>query len=110
MISLMGLSWICLIISGCGEILGVWGLKMYAEKKRMRHLLLVIGYFSISLCLLTIALQSIKTSVAYAIWSGFGAVGGTIMGILVFNDSKDRKRLFFITLIVVGVVGLRITS
>lgn len=83
---------------------------MYAEEKRLRHLLLVIGYFSISLCLLTVALQSIKTSVAYAIWSGLGAVGGTIMGILVFNDSKDRKRLGFIVLIVIGVVGLRMTS
>ena len=104
------MAWILLIISGGSEVVGVWGMKAFAESKKFRFMMVVIGSFALSLAFLTIAFNTIPTSTAYAIWTGLGAAGSTIMGILVYKDPKDWKRLMFISMIVIGVVGLKLFS
>lgn len=104
------MAWIFLIIAGGCEVTGVWGMKAFSEKKRVLYMLVVIASFGLSLVLLTIAFETIPTSTAYAVWTGLGATGSTVMGILVYKDPKDWKRILCIILIISGVVGLKLFS
>lgn len=104
------MAWILLAVAGACEVTGVWGMKAFAERRKIVHMIIVILSFGVSLALLTVAFQTIPTSTAYAVWTGLGATGSTIMGIIVYKDPKDWKRLLFISLIVIGVVGLKLFS
>lgn len=64
----------------------------------------------ISFYLLSIAMKSLPVGTAYAVWTGIGAAGTVVLGILFLKESSDLVRLISITLIVVGVVGLRFSS
>lgn len=104
------MSWIMLILAGLFEVVGVNGIqKLSAGKKVSGFSFLFLG-FGISLSLLSIAMASIPLGVAYAVWTGMGTVGSVVVGMIFYNDSADRKRLFFLSLIIVAVVGLRIVS
>ncbi len=65
---------------------------------------------SVSMVCLALALRAIPIGTAYAIWTGIGAVGVAIMGIILFNEPRDLARLFFIFVIVFGIVGLKLSS
>lgn len=64
----------------------------------------------ISFYLLSIAMRSLPVGTAYAVWTGIGAAGTVVIGILFLKESSDIVRLISITLIIVGVVGLRFAS
>ena len=64
----------------------------------------------LSFYFLSSAVKTIPIGTAYAIWTGIGAVGTAILGIFLFGESKEFIRLFFILLIIIGVVGLKIFS
>ncbi len=104
------MAWFLLIIAGGCEVTGVWGMKAFSDKKKIFYMIIVIASFGVSLALLTIAFITIPTSTAYAVWTGLGATGSTIMGILVYKDPKDWKRLLCIFLIITGVIGLKLFS
>src|SRR5690625_6392993 len=97
------MSWIYLILAGLTEIVGVIGIKKVSEKGSLFAYLLLIGGFIISLNLLRMALETIPLSVAYAVWTGIGTVGATVVGILLYKESKSPFRLFCI----VGIIGTR---
>ncbi len=61
----------------------------------------------LSFSLLSLAMQEITMATAYAIWTGIGAGGGVLIGILFFKESKNLKKLLFITLIIASVIGLK---
>ena len=69
---------------------------------------LVLGFFSF--LFLTYATRSIPIGTAYALWTGIGAVGAAVMGMVWFNDPVEKWRLFFLTLLIVSLVGLRLVS
>ena len=64
----------------------------------------------VSFGLLARAAKYLPIGTSYAVWTGIGAVGATMLGILLFQESSSPMRLFFIALIVVGVVGLKLTT
>ncbi|BAC15219.1 DMT family transporter [Oceanobacillus iheyensis] len=104
------MNWIILILAGLSEVVGVNGIqKVSAGKKKSGFAFLIIG-FAVSLTLLSIAMSTIPLGVAYAVWTGMGTVGSVVIGMIFYNDSADRKRIFFLSLIVVAVIGLRIVS
>ncbi|NCS90552.1 MAG: QacE family quaternary ammonium compound efflux SMR transporter, partial [Ignavibacteria bacterium] len=61
----------------------------------------------ISMALLSYSVKTLPVGTAYAVWTGIGAVGTAILGIVLFNESREFMRIFFIFLIIVGIVGLR---
>jgi quaternary ammonium compound-resistance protein SugE len=69
-----------------------------------------IAAMIISVYLLAVALKSIPVGTGYAVWTGIGAVGTAILGILLFGEAANAARLACIALIVAGIIGLRITS
>lgn len=104
------MSWMYLLFAGMTEVVGVVGLKKVSEKGKWYTYLLLIGGFIISLTFLRMAMEEIALSLAYAVWTGIGTVGATVVGILFFNESKSFWRLVCIVGIIVCIVGLRIIA
>jgi quaternary ammonium compound-resistance protein SugE len=104
------MSWIYLFIAGLFEIAWAIGLK-YTEgfTNLLPSALTIIGMI-LSFYFLSAAVKTIPIGTAYGIWTGIGAVGTAILGIILFDESKDFIRIFFILLIVIGIVGLKIFS
>ncbi|WP_054711447.1 multidrug efflux SMR transporter [Bacillus sp. JCM 19041] len=104
------MAWVILIIAGLLEVLGVNGIQRYIQGHKVSGILFVVFGFAVSLTLLSIAMESIPLGVAYAVWTGMGTVGSAILGMIFYNDSKDRKRILFLAIIVIAVIGLRVVS
>ncbi|AKE51423.1 quaternary ammonium compound efflux SMR transporter SugE [Kangiella geojedonensis] len=104
------MAWVYLFVAGLFECAWAIGLK-YTEgfSKPLPTVLTVIA-MGISFWLLSIAMKTIPVGTAYAVWTGIGAVGVAIMGMFLFNESKDILRILCLLLIVSGIVGLKLVS
>jgi quaternary ammonium compound-resistance protein SugE len=102
--------WIILIIAGLFEIAWAIGLKYSEGFSKLTPSIFTIISMVISMGLLAYSLKSLPVGTAYAVWTGIGAVGTAILGIVLFNESKDIVRLGFILLIVIGIIGLKFVS
>lgn len=104
------MSWVYLIIAGIFEI--GWPLGFKLASTYTKYSVVFIGVSVISMTLsgvfLYIAQKSIPIGTAYVIWTGVGAVGTLLIGIFFFGDSANFWRLFFITMIIIGVIGTKI--
>lgn len=104
------MSWIVLIIAGLFEIVWAIGLKYTNGFTRLLPSLLTIGAMAVSMYLLAQAAKTLPIGTAYAVWTGIGAVGAVILGILLLGEPRSLPRIFFLLLILVGIVGLKVTS
>lgn len=103
-------SWLVLFIAGLFEITWAIGLKYTAGFTKLWPSVFTIAAMIISMGLLSYSVKSLPVGTAYAIWTGIGAVGTAILGILLFNESKEFLRIFFLFLIIAGIAGLRFIS
>lgn len=101
------LAWIFLVIASFGEIFGVMSINLYIQKKNLARLFLVVLSFAGGFFFLSLAMRDIPLGTAYAIWTGLGAAGAVLMGILFFKESTDWKRIAFLLCIIAGAVGLK---
>ncbi|SET35310.1 paired small multidrug resistance pump [Oceanobacillus limi] len=104
------MEWIYLLIAGIGEVIGVIGINMVTKKKDMLSIGSLLGGFAVSFIFLSIAMQTIPMSTAYAIWTGLGTVGSTLIGMFVYGESKDWRRILFMGMILSAAVGLKLIS
>lgn len=104
------MAWIYLIIAGLFEIGWAIGLKYTSGFTKLWPSVITIVGMIMSFYFLSNAVRTIPIGTAYAIWTGIGAIGTAILGIFLFNESKEFVRVFFIFLIVIGIVGLKIFS
>ncbi|MDF3074845.1 MAG: Small multidrug resistance protein [Alphaproteobacteria bacterium] len=104
------LPWLYLAIAGLFEVGWAIGLKYTEGFTRLVPSVLTVAAMIVSLALLGIALKSLPVGTAYAVWTGVGAVGTAILGIVLFADPATLPRLACIGLIVVGIVGLKVVS
>ncbi|MFD1708050.1 DMT family transporter [Siminovitchia sediminis] len=104
------MAWFALILAGCFECAAVAGITKVNQKITVASLTLLIGGFTLSFLLLSLAMRDISMGTAYAVWTGIGTVGGTVIGILFYGESKSKLRVFFIGLIIVSAIGLRLVS
>jgi paired small multidrug resistance pump len=102
------MAWVYLIIAGLFEVVGVIGLKRVSEKDNFLNNVILIGGFIASFSLLSTAMKEIPLSVAYAVWTGIGTLGSTMVGMLFFKESKSWIRLACILGIVFSVMGLKL--
>ena len=104
------MAWINLAIAGILEVLWAISLK-YTEgfSKLWPTLFTVVGMVA-SFYFLAQALKVIPVGTGYAIWTGIGAAGTAILGIFLFDESATPARLTCITVIVAGIIGLKLTS
>jgi quaternary ammonium compound-resistance protein SugE len=104
------MAWIYLLLAGLFEIGFAIGLKYTEGFTRLWPTVFTLVVTVIGLWLLTQAMKTIPVGTAYAIWTGIGAVGVTIAGIVLFSESISPARLGCIALIVAGVIGLKLFS
>lgn len=104
------MAWFTLILAGLLETFGVAMINQLSVKRNWQTVILLILGFGSSLALLSYSLQFIPMGTGYAIWTGIGVVGGALVGILFFGESKDWKRMLFIAMILGAVVGLKLVS
>jgi quaternary ammonium compound-resistance protein SugE len=104
------LPWLYLAIAGLFEVGWAIGLKYTDGFSRLVPSVLTVVSMIISLTLLGLALKTLPVGTAYAIWTGVGAVGTAILGIVLFADPATLPRLLCIGLIVAGIIGLKVVS
>lgn len=104
------MAWFALFGAGLFEVGWAIGLKYSEGFTRLWPSVWTVASMSISMVLLALALKSLPLGTAYAIWTGIGTVGTVILGILLFAESADIMRIVCITLIVAGIVGLKLVT
>ncbi|MFH1120408.1 MAG: multidrug efflux SMR transporter [Bacteroidota bacterium] len=104
------MNWIILIIAGLFETVWAVALKYSDGLTRLWPSAIIAVAMFISLYLLAASLKSLPLGTAYTIWTGIGALGTVVYGIMVFGESKDLLKLFFIMMILGGIVGLKVVS
>jgi quaternary ammonium compound-resistance protein SugE len=104
------MAWLILFIAGLFEIAWAVGLKYSDGFTKLWPSVFTIVSIVISMGLLAVSLKTLPVGTAYGIWTGIGAVGTAILGMILFNESKEFIRIFFIFLIVAGIVGLKVFS
>ena len=104
------MAWAYLFLAGLMEVAWAVGLKYTEGFSRLWPTVWTIVAMVLSLFFLGQALKSLPVGTAYAVWTGIGAVGAAVLGIILFGDSKSAFRLVSIGLIVAGIAGLRISS
>lgn len=104
------MAWFILLIAGLFEIGWAVGLKYTEGFSRLVPSVLTVGAMIISLGLLGLALKTLPVGTGYAVWTGVGAVGTAILGIVLLGESMEPMRLASIGLIVAGIVGLKLAS
>jgi quaternary ammonium compound-resistance protein SugE len=104
------MAWVYLFVAGIFETAWAIGLKYSAGFTRLGPSIFTILTMAISLYLLALALRTLPVGTGYAVWTGIGTVGAAILGILLFNESREIARILCILFIVAGIIGLKLTS
>ena len=104
------MSWTLLFIAGLFEIAWAIGLKYTHGFSRLWPTVGTVTAMVISVALLGVAMRSLPVGTAYAVWTGIGAVGTVILGIVLFGDPANATRLICVGLIIAGILGLKLTS
>lgn len=102
--------WVILFLAGVFEIGWAVGLKYTHGFTRLWPTVATGVSMAISIALLGVAVRTLPLGTAYAVWTGIGAVGTVILGIILFSEPASVGRLACIALIVAGIVGLKVVS
>ena len=104
------MAWFYLVLAGLFEVAFTTSLKLSNNFTNLRW---SIGFFisiSLSFVLLNKAVQTIPMGTGYAVWTGIGAVGTTIVGIILFKEPSDFWRMLLLTLLIGSILGLKLVS
>jgi paired small multidrug resistance pump len=104
------MAWLSLVLAGIFEMFGVAMINKFHKESNWKSLTLLIIGFGASFTFLSFAMKTLPMGTAYAIWTGIGATGGAILGMFLYGESRDWKRLFFIGIILSAAVGLKLVS
>ncbi|RFU69390.1 multidrug efflux SMR transporter [Bacillus sp. V59.32b] len=104
------MAWVALVFAGVCEMFGVAMInKFHRDKNWQSFVLLVIGFGS-SFIFLSMAMKTLPMGTAYAVWTGIGACGGALLGMILYGESKDWKRILFIMMILGAAIGLKLVA
>lgn len=104
------MNWLLLVIAGLLEIGWAVGLKYTDGFARPWPTVATVAAMIVSLMLLGMAMKTLPVGTAYAVWVGVGAVGTALLGMYLFGESANPGRIVSLALIVVGIIGLRLTG
>lgn len=103
-------AWLILVIAGILEIGWAIGLKYTEGFTRLVPSVLTVLAMVVSMYMLGKAAQTLPIGTAYAVWVGIGAAGAGLLGIVLFKEPATAARILFLSLLVVSIVGLKLTS
>ncbi len=104
------MAWIFLFIAGIFEVAWATFLKLSDGFSKAGFSIATVIGMLISFFFLSQATKVLPMGTAYAIWTGIGAIGATIVGVLIFNESMTLARGCFLLMLIVGIIGLKFTS
>ena len=104
------MAWALLVIAGLAEIAWVFQMKTSQGFSQLWPSIAAVLISIVSFVLLGLAMKTLPMGTSYAVWTGIGAIGASVVGILLFKESASPLRLACIALIIVGMVGLRLTG
>ena len=104
------MAWVVLFCAGLVEVAWAVGLKYTAGFTRLWPSALTVAGVLVSFFLLAQAARTLPIGTAYAVWTGIGAVGTAVLGMVLFDEPRDWVRVGCIGLVVVGVIGLKLAS
>jgi quaternary ammonium compound-resistance protein SugE len=104
------MAWLLLLVAGLLEICWAVGLKYTEGFTRPLPTVLTLAAMVVSIALLGLAVRTLPIGTAYAIWTGIGAVGTVIIGIVLLNEPASAPRLICVGLIIAGIVGLKLVT
>ena len=104
------MAWLLILIAGVFEIAWAVGLKYSDGFSRLVPSVLTVAAMAASIICLGIAVKSLPVGTAYAVWTGIGAAGTAVLGMYLFQEPATVLRLGSITLVVAGIVGLKLAS
>lgn len=103
-------AWIILLLAGLLEIVWASGLRFTEGFTRLVPSVVVLALAWVSFYLLAVAMREIPVGTAYAVWTGIGATGVALLGMLVLKEPITASRLLFLAMIVIGIIGLKWSS
>lgn len=104
------MNWLILIVAGIFEVVWATALKMSNGFRNPLADAVFVAGMALSVWLLAVAMKTIPMGTAYAVWTGVGAVGGFVAGIVMFGESASALRIASAALIVAGIVGLKLAA
>lgn len=104
------MSWFYLILAGIFEMTGVAMISSLHKNKNWQSFVFMLVGFTASFLFLALGMKTLPMGTAYAIWTGIGASGGAILGMLLYGESKDWRRVVFIVMVLGAAVGLKLVS
>lgn len=102
--------WLILFVAGLLEVVWAVGLKYTHGFSRLVPSVITIAAMVVSMAMLSWAMKSLPVGTAYAVWTGIGAVGAAITGILLLGESASPMRIASLVLIVLGIIGLKMSA
>jgi quaternary ammonium compound-resistance protein SugE len=102
--------WLFLILAGLFEVVWAIGLKYSEGFSKLVPSAVTVAGMVISFSFLSLSLKAIPIGTAYAVWTGIGALGTVIVGMIVFGEPSDLTRIAFLLCIIVGIIGLKLTA
>nr|BBH86910.1 QacE family quaternary ammonium compound efflux SMR transporter [Thermosporothrix sp. COM3] len=102
------MAWVALLAAGLCEVLGVLASRRVLNYRHWTSYLLVTLAFGSSFVLLSLAMTGISMGTAYAVWTGLGTCGSTILGMFAFHEPKEWRRICCISLILASAIGLKL--
>jgi len=104
------MAWVWLILAGLLEVVWATGLKYTEGFTRLLPSVVTVAAMVGSIYLLGLAVRTIPIGTGYAVWTGIGAVGVAILGMVLFNEPRELARIGSILLIVAGIAGLKLVT
>ncbi|HEY2453801.1 MAG TPA: quaternary ammonium compound efflux SMR transporter SugE [Scandinavium sp.] len=104
------MSWLILVVAGLLEVVWAVGLKYTHGFTRLAPSVITAVAMIASIALLSWAMKTLPVGTAYAIWTGIGAVGAAVTGMLLLGESTSVARIFSLVLIVCGIIGLKLSA
>lgn len=104
------MSWTILLCAGIFEVCFAVGLKAHAQSGRLDAAILSIVAVVVSMSLLAFSMKDIPLGTAYAVWTGIGAVGACVSGVIAFSEPLPLSRIVYMSLLVAALVGLKFTT
>jgi len=104
------MNWIFLLLAGLFEMLGVVSINKVNRDRNWRSFAMLIVTFGASFLFLTLAMQTLAMSTAYAIWTGIGASGGAILSMVLYKEPRNAQQLIYIVLVLGSAIGLKLVS
>lgn len=104
------MSWIYLVIAGLFEVFWATTMKLSQGFSNLTYSILTILGMLFSFGFLSLAIKRLPLSLAYPVWTGIGAVGAIVVGVVFFKDYISLSTWFFVGMLIVGIIGIKVTS